>query len=196
MARGLAAQSVIAQTSLLAQILPTVLSGILAFAAAVYLAVRNSEAEHQRWLRQERHKAYTAFLAAANDGLVDLKILRIRLASNLENVGGAIEDRAQQTSYDLQRLFGSIKLLGPQDIVTVASNVVLQLDWKQVDMNAGSESLERTDPSRRYEKIADPPADLDLFTRLLAAEAALEEFERLAIQRIGRRWTGRRDERR
>jgi hypothetical protein len=194
MARAVAAQSVVAQLSFLGQILPIILSGVLAFAAAVYLAVRNSEAEHQRWLRQERHKAYATFHATATNGLVDLKMLHFRLTNKLEDVISAIEDRAQQTSFDLQRPLGSIKMLGPKEVIEAASRVDLELDLIQRDMKARIAGLDFTDPSYRHQATPGPDPDPDPSKLFPAAEAALIEFERRAVKQVRTRpdWRARR----
>jgi hypothetical protein len=189
MAIGVVARSLIAQLPLFVQILPTVLSGILTFAAAVYLAVRNSKFEHRRWLRQERHKVYSEFLAIANVGVGDLRALlekeKVRKVVDAEFV-----ERAQQTSVDLQQLLGNITLLGPRRVVQAATNVVWGLNWPQLDDIDANIVLEQlAEPYRHHEAVR--LGGQGVLKRLENAENALAEFQRVAVEEVQGERTGR-----
>ncbi len=115
---------------LLIQILPVAISGMFTLGAAIYVALRNSRAEHRRWLRQERLKTYSTFLEIASGGLEAIAEMDEAVT---ERTGGslkAIQHPAEQTSDELQRPIGAIALLGPKDVTESAGAVRLALGWK------------------------------------------------------------------
>ena len=121
------------QTPLWVQIAPAVV-GILGLLGAVYVAYRNIRAEHLRWLRQERMKAYTEFIAAAEaaaDLLWGMKAdldLQTGLSEEGEPPVIRIGRRAQELSAKLP--INAIILLGPDRVADSASRVRGALGWK------------------------------------------------------------------
>jgi hypothetical protein len=170
------------QPPLLVQILPTVVGGTLALAAAIYVAVRNSRAEHRRWLRQERLKAYSTFLESANRGLDTINAM---LRRN-ERDYAAILLRSTQISDDLQRHIGGIVLLGPAT-VTVAAEAVLSSFVRSADsrLNAISDANSEEEILRALEMptgFQDP--SLALLGWINRASKAFDGFKRLAANEI------------
>jgi hypothetical protein len=170
------------QPPLLVQILPTVVGGTFALAAAIYVAVRNSRAEHRRWLRQERLKAYSTFLESANRGLDTINAM---LRRN-ERDYAAILLRSTQISDDLQRHIGGIVLLGPAT-VTVAAEAVLSSFVRSADsrLNAISDANSEEEILRALEMptgFQDP--SLALLGWINRASKAFDGFKRLAANEI------------
>jgi hypothetical protein len=113
MVEGLAAEN--SALMPLVQALPAVIGGL----ALIYVAYRTSRAEHRRWLRQERLKAYCTFLEIAAGGLEAIQAQLVALYHGKGNPE-AITRRAEQTNDDLQRPDSSIRLLGPEHVTVAA----------------------------------------------------------------------------
>ena len=113
----------------LVQALPAVIGGL----ALIYVAYRTSRAEHRRWLRQERLKAYCTFLEIAAGGLEAMQALLVAFYHGKGNPQ-AIVRRAEQTNDDLQRPVSSIRLLGPEHVTVAAGAVRLSLGWSALDI--------------------------------------------------------------
>jgi hypothetical protein len=110
-------------SSMRVELLLVVLTGAFGLVAGVSVAVRNSRAEHRRWLRQERLKAYSAYHGIANGGLEAINAMLVAFLHTGQANPQAIVRRAEQTSADLNRPAGSILLLGPEHVSTAAGAV-------------------------------------------------------------------------
>jgi hypothetical protein len=182
-------------SSMRVEVLLVVLSG----AFAVYVAVRNSRAEHRRWLRQERLKAYSAYHGIANDGLEAINAMLVAFLHTGQANPQAIVRRAEQTSADLNRPAGSILLLGPEHVSSAAGAVRFSLGWSaKVILEAVAELDDDgrfcDTPSAESSDAELPKLEVDghnLFQRAQEVSDALADFNRLAADEIqGRRVRG------
>lgn len=177
MVEGLAAENSGASIPFI-QSLPAVIGGI----ALIYVAYRTSRAEHRRWLRQERLKAYCTFLEIAAEGL---EAIQAQLVAFYHGKGNpeAITRRAEQTNDDLQRPVSSIRLLGPEHVTAAAGAVRLSLSWSALAIIEAVGELD--DDGKLPDKPADeePPVN-ELSRRVQSASEALNHFDRMAANEI------------
>lgn len=155
--------------------------------------MRNSRAEHRRWLRQERLKAYSAYHGIASDGLEAIHAMLVAFLHPGQANPDAIVRRAEQTSADLHRPAGSILLLGPKHVSTAAGVVRFLLGWSaKVSLEA---MAELDDDGRLPDKPSaeDPPDEElpnleangdSLFRRAQEVSETLADFNRLAADEI------------
>jgi hypothetical protein len=175
------------------QVLLVILSGLFALFTAVYVAIRNSRAEHRRWLRQERLKAYSSYSEIASSGLEAIDAMLMAFLHTGEANAQAIVRRAEQTSADLHRPAGIIRLLGPQHVNTAAGAVRYSLHWSVKTVLKAIAELDEDgklmDPPSTKKSSDDelPKLEADgqnLFKRAQEASEALHDFNRLAADGI------------
>jgi hypothetical protein len=186
-------------SSMRVELLLVVLTGAFGLVTGVSVVVRNSRAEHRRWLRQERLKAYSAYHGIANGGLEAINAMLVAFLHTGQANPQAIVRRAEQTSADLNRPAGSILLLGPEHVSTAAGAVRFSLGWSaKVPLEA---MAELDDDGRFRDKPSAEPSDAELpkleadghnlFQRTQEVSDALADFNRLAADEIqGRRVRG------
>jgi hypothetical protein len=166
------------------------LVGVLALLGAVYVAYRNSRAEHRRWLRQERLKAYSEFVDIAGTGLDEANELLDQYVEEGKGSSESIQLVADKTSNKLQRPMGNITLLGPEKVVAAAWQVRLSFLWSELlTKNLLKESDIKVRPDNQRS------ISLDLFESRVrerlkqlsgASFTALSEFKGLAASELQR----------
>jgi hypothetical protein len=175
------------------QVLLVILSGLFALFTAAYVAVRNSRAEHRRWLRQERLKAYSTYSEIAMSGLQAIYAMLLDFMHTGEADAQAIVRRAGQTSDDLHRPAGTINLLGPRHVDMAAGTVQHWLQWPVQPVLKAIAELDEdgrlTDTPSTDEASDDelPHLEMDgqnLFKLAGEAAKALGDFNRLAADEI------------
>jgi hypothetical protein len=172
------------------QSLPAVIGGL----ALIYVAYRTSRAEHRRWLRQERLKAYCTFLEIAAGGL---EAIQAQLVAFYHGKGNpeAITRRAEQANDDLQRPVSSIRLLGPERVTVAAGAVRLSLSWSALAIIEAVGELDDDGKLPDKSPGEEPPVE-ELSRRVHSASEALNHFDRMAANEVQdrrpRRLTGNR----
>jgi hypothetical protein len=160
------------------QALPAVIGGL----ALIYVAYRTGRAEHRRWLRQERLKAYCTFFEIPAGGLEAMQALLVAFYHGKGNPQ-AIVRRAEQTNDDLQRPVSSIRLLGPEPVTVAAGAVRLSLGWSALDIIEAVGELD--DDGKLPDRAADEESPVDeLSRRVQSVSEALNHFDRMAANEI------------
>jgi hypothetical protein len=170
-----------------------VVSAVIGGLALVYVAYRTGRAEHQRWLRQERLRAYGAFLEIAADGLEAIYAMLVPLQTS-KGSPQEIVRRAEQTSDDLQRPAGRIRLLGPDHVTEAAGAVRLSLGWSALDTLEAIAELD-DDGELPVRPSAQKPPGEELSRRARNVSEALSHFNQVAANEIQDRRLRRRLER-
>jgi hypothetical protein len=181
------------QTPLWIQAAPAFV-GVLALLGAIYVAYLNSRAEHRRWLRQERLKAYSEFVDIANSGIDDIYEMLRTYTEEGKGSSRAIVLRADDTSYKVRHAMGNISLLGPKNIADAALSVALSFYWsayatadllKESDLTEGPDNTKRIDVALFESRLESRLAEL-----LERSREKLRNFRELAARELQdqRRW--------
>jgi hypothetical protein len=159
-----------------------VLAAVISGLALIYVAYRTSRAEHRRWLRQERLRAYSTFVEIAAGGLEAIQAMLVALHHGMGNPD-AITRRAEQTSDDLQRPVATIRLLGPERVKVAAGVVRVSLGWSALDTIEAIGQLDKD--GMLPDKLPSQDAPIEQMSRRAQGVAeALDDFHRMAANEI------------